>query len=98
MTAVSRIKITNRQSIIVSTVGSVMVRVTGVEPARLSAREPKSRMSANSIIPADILLNKNYMKLLLKKPIAGAIGFCGAAYEARTRYLHLGKVALYRMS
>ena len=23
---------------------------------------------------------------------------CGAAYEARTRYLHLGKVALYRMS
>ena len=59
---------------------------------------PKSRMSANSIIPADILLNKNYMKLLLKKPIAGAIGFCGAAYEARTRYLHLGKVALYRMS
>ena len=52
-----------------------MVRVTGVEPARLSAREPKSRMSANSIIPADVLLNKNYMKLLLKKPIAGAIGF-----------------------
>ena len=33
MTVVSRIKITNRQSIIVSTVGSVMVRVTGVEPA-----------------------------------------------------------------
>ena len=24
--------------------------------------------------------------------------FDGAAYEARTRYLHLGKVALYRMS
>ncbi len=24
--------------------------------------------------------------------------FHGAAYEARTRYLHLGKVALYRMS
>ena len=23
---------------------------------------------------------------------------CGAAYEARTRYLHLGKVALYQMS
>ena len=30
-----------------------VVRVTGVEPARLSAREPKSRMSANSIIPAE---------------------------------------------
>ena len=35
---------------------TMMVRVTGVEPARLSAREPKSRMSANSIIPADVLL------------------------------------------
>ena len=23
---------------------------------------------------------------------------CGADYEARTRYLHLGKVALYQMS
>ena len=34
----------------------------------------------------------------IKKPIANAIGFCGAAYEARTRYLHLGKVALYQMS
>ena len=33
-----------------------LVRVTGVEPARLSAREPKSRMSANSIIPAVIKL------------------------------------------
>ena len=26
-----------------------------------------------------------------------AVGL-GAAYEARTRYLHLGKVALYQMS
>ena len=32
MTVVSRIKITNRQSIIVSTVGSVMVRPGGFEP------------------------------------------------------------------
>ncbi|EDS12553.1 hypothetical protein ANACOL_00789 [Anaerotruncus colihominis DSM 17241] len=24
--------------------------------------------------------------------------FIGAGYEARTRYLHLGKVALYQMS
>ena len=29
---------------------------------------------------------------------ASANPFVGAAYEARTRYLHLGKVALYRMS
>ena len=31
---------------------SILVRVVGVEPTRLAAREPKSRMSANSIIPA----------------------------------------------
>ncbi len=30
--------------------------------------------------------------------ICPQIILCGAAYEARTRYLHLGKVALYRMS
>ena len=34
----------------------------------------------------------------MKKPIALAMGFDGAGNEARTRYLHLGKVALYRMS
>ena len=32
------------------------------------------------------------------RPIAEAIGLYGAGNEARTRYLHLGKVALYRMS
>ena len=30
-----------------------LVRAWGLEPQRLTAREPKSRMSANSIIPAD---------------------------------------------
>ena len=36
---------------------------------------------------------------ITEKPIAYAIGFFyGAGDEARTRYLHLGKVALYRMS
>ena len=33
-----------------------------------------------------------------KNPLAFASGLTGAADEARTRYLHLGKVALYRMS
>ena len=33
-----------------------------------------------------------------KKLIAFAMSFFGADYEARTRYLHLGKVALYQMS
>ncbi len=36
--------------------------------------------------------------LCMKNPRSCERGFCGAAYEARTRYLHLGKVALYRMS
>ena len=52
MTAVFCIKITNRQSIIVSTVGFVLVRVVGLEPTRLAAQEPKSCASANSAIPA----------------------------------------------
>ena len=33
-----------------------------------------------------------------KKPPFGDFFFYGAGDEARTRYLHLGKVALYRMS
>ena len=33
-----------------------------------------------------------------KKNPMQSIGFYGAGDEARTRYLHLGKVALYRMS
>ncbi len=33
------------------------------------------------------------------KPSLKGLGFVfGADYEARTRYLHLGKVALYQMS
>ena len=37
----------------------------------------------------------------LKKRLKGlllSVLFSGAGYEARTRYLHLGKVALYQMS
>ena len=30
----------------------ILVRVTGVEPARIAAQEPKSCVSANSTIPA----------------------------------------------
>jgi hypothetical protein len=33
-----------------------MVRAWGLEPQRLAAREPKSRMSANFIMPAYVLL------------------------------------------
>ncbi len=34
----------------------------------------------------------------MKKPLPTGRGFYGAGNETRTRYLHLGKVALYRMS
>ena len=34
----------------------------------------------------------------MKKPHCKSNGLSGAANEARTRYLHLGKVALYQMS
>ncbi len=34
----------------------------------------------------------------MKKHLLSQVLFHGAAYEARTRYLHLGKVALYQMS
>ena len=36
-----------------------MVRAWGLEPQRITAREPKSRMSTNSIMPA------YYQKLIL---------------------------------
>ena len=49
--------------------------------------EPKSSVSANSTMPA-----------YEKNPLQKQQVFVGAGNEARTRYLHLGKVALYRMS
>jgi hypothetical protein len=42
-------------------VGLSMVRVTGLEPARLSAQDPKSCTSANSAIPATFA-KKSYHK------------------------------------
>ena len=39
--------------------------------------------------------NANTKKI---KPLSFDRGFYGAGNETRTRYLHLGKVALYRMS
>ena len=43
---------------------------------------------------------KDFVSLFLqkRKSMCKAHGFYGAGDEARTRYLHLGKVALYRMS
>ena len=45
MTAVFRIKITNRQLIIVSTVGSIMVREMGLEPTRRWPHAPQTCLS-----------------------------------------------------
>ena len=64
-----------------------VVRITGVEPARGCPPDPKSGASANSAISANIQ----------KRTRRQICGF-GADDEARTRYLHLGKVALYQMS
>ena len=75
MTAVSRIKITNRQSIIVSTVGSVMVRVWGLEPQRIAAREPKSRMSTNFIIPANRYSSVPHPQVMHKKNFCDLVSF-----------------------
>ena len=50
--------------------------------------------------PADgiFLSSLSYCESKKKKSDAFASDFYGAGDEARTRYLHLGKVALYRMS
>ena len=48
-----------------------------------------------SSCPHNQILLDSYFE---KMPADESRHFNGAAYEARTRYLHLGKVALYRMS
>ncbi len=51
------------------------------------------KKTAEKISADDILLKKITKKLIPKNEL-----FSGAGYEARTRYLDLGKVALYQMS
>ena len=41
-----------------------LVRAWGLEPQRIAAREPKSRMSTNSIMPASIKSRSSYRFLL----------------------------------
>ena len=48
-----------------------------------------------SPLPYHLAMAPNMEKRAFSKTL---FSFCGAAYEARTRYLHLGKVALYQMS
>ena len=52
-----------------------MVRAWGLEPQRITPREPKSRMSTNSITGAYEGDYQTAIVKLLKKPIAFAIGF-----------------------
>ncbi len=46
-------------------------------------------------LPADFKFLRESSK---QKKTGKCLSFFGAANEARTRYLHLGKVALYQMS
>ena len=55
-----------------------------------------SNSVAETFVSADFPLGK-WALADRKKAVAYATAF-GADYEARTRYLHLGKVALYQMS
>ena len=59
---------------------------------RPAAGEQQSTGLPHLIVRAFDMLRKR------KKPLPFGNGLYGAGDEARTRYLHLGKVALYRMS
>ena len=48
-------------------------------------------------LPAKLQFNKS-LQAKEKRRFLSETAFYGAGDEARTRYLHLGKVALYRMS
>ena len=48
--------------------------------------------------PSDLCPFKGGNREKEKQPIIRSAAFYGAGDEARTRYLHLGKVALYQMS
>ena len=77
-----------------------VVRITGVEPARGIPPDPKSGASANSAISAYVfwcLQDCAHRQEILQKNPQNKLRV-GADDEARTRYLHLGKVALYQMS
>ena len=45
-----------------------------------------------------LALPLGYVTIYGKRSSAVLLFLCGAGNEARTRYLHLGKVALYQMS
>ena len=45
-----------------------------------------------------LALPLGHVTIYAKTGAGPVLAFCGAANEARTRYLHLGKVALYQMS
>ena len=62
----------------------------------LPPRRGRRPQTAKSPVRTGTLRKPNNEKA--KSPLAFASGLTGAADEARTRYLHLGKVALYQMS
>ena len=63
---------------------------------KIPPRKPYGKFCAAGQIIFALNAGKIYPKKCKRKRTANAV--LGADYEARTRYLHLGKVALYQMS
>ena len=60
-------------------------------------RHPESDRGIADLQSAALPLGYGAIYAICSKNLEQIV-FSGAAYEARTRYLHLGKVALYQMS
>ena len=73
-------------------------------PSPLSLRAPARtrapQQSPGLLLPWRVALFESCAKILRTKKHKAKclVLFIGADYETRTRYLHLGKVALYQMS
>ena len=66
-----------------------------------SAHATKARITGEACITHEVRFSFRKERITQKKPVLSIRQnrlFVGAGDEARTRYLHLGKVALYQMS
>ena len=55
--------------------GLQLVRAWGLEPQRIAAREPKSRMSTNFIIPANRYSSVPHPQVMHKKNFCDLVSF-----------------------
>ena len=60
--------------------------------------EPGNQGFADPCLTTWLCHRIDFLIICRREQIYDRGGYFGAAYEARTRYLHLGKVALYQMS